>query len=245
MGYFRDLIDKQLYSPYEQISAVNTKFIRSKETVIIMKIKVSLFSKFEYKMEEDGVKCFKSSVLFNKKVLYTMNEEPLLNMNSESSSPKKTRLIYDGKKKDKLISSVETIKFQKGMKKIKHKVTFDNIAVKDQRTLEMNCDKKFCACGIFYGEEDINSPLVCKISRIPHERYKFKIEIAPGVDIVFMLALAIIFADKVKFYRILKNRDSDYVDGDSDDFSEADYDDFDFDDDGDDGDDDDGDDGDD
>jgi len=198
MGYFKDLTTKPMYCPYEQLSAINNKYITQAEYNLILKRSTGLFSKYEYKLKDTNRKeYFKNVCKMNKRVIYSPEEEPLCNF---TTSDRDEVVIYDGKKGNRAIVNISKKPTPEGIHCKSFYISYTNLINNQPRAFDMNCDKKFCACGIFYGEEHLGAPMVCRITQIPRtERFKF--EIAPGVDMALMYVLGLVFIQKAKNYR--------------------------------------------
>eukprot|EP00833_Pecoramyces_ruminatium_P005411 jgi/Orpsp1_1/1179443/evm.model.c7180000069382.1 len=78
-------------------------------------------------------------------------------------------------------------------------IEFYNQATEQKEYLEMKCDFFHFTCGIFYGKEKEGAPLICKvIKRLDAKLFfttqeNYYCEVAPGIDLAFMTALAICF----------------------------------------------------
>jgi len=203
MGYFKDLLEKPLYAPFEQLAAIDTKYIAQAPYTLILKRSSGLFSKFEYKLKDSSNKrYFSNTIKTNRKVVFNAEEQPLFNF---STTPQSVVMLYDGKKSDKTVVSIEERETPQGLHGKRFYVSYTNLLNNQPRAFDMNCDKKFCCCGIFYGQEEMGAPMVCKISQIPRSD-RFKVEIQPGIDMALMFGLALVFLEKGKNYRLNKQR---------------------------------------
>ncbi|ORX52184.1 hypothetical protein BCR36DRAFT_247387, partial [Piromyces finnis] len=203
MGYFKDLLNKPMYAPFEQLAAIGTEYIAQTPYTLILKKSTAFLGKFEYKLKDSNNKrYFSNSNKTNKKIIYNSEEKPLFNF---STTPQSTVIIYEGKKNDRSIVSIEERVTPNGLHGKRFYVSYTNLLNNQTRAFDMNCDKRFCCGGIFYGQEEMGAPLVCRISQIPRSN-RFKVEIQPGIDMALMFGLALIFLEKGKNYRLNKQR---------------------------------------
>jgi len=121
-------------------------------------------------------------------ILSTYNE-PLCNISDPKTIIAKPE-IYAGNTKTNLITSVKT---KDSTVAEKFSAEFINKLTEKQETFDINCDIKFRICGIFHGKEKKGAPMVCKIERNIYYANNYKVTIAAGVDVAFVIALSFIF----------------------------------------------------
>jgi len=195
MGYYDELNNKTVMRPMVDIAVVDSKYIYQQPVIVMLENTKNVFAKFNLKVKgTNGVKYFKGKTKPNKKVIYTLEGQPIVNI-ADSKDGKK---VFLGKTGEKKIASI------KAKDKRKFKVKFDNIINGQKSFFEMKCDKKFRICGIFYGKEKEGAPLICKFTRDKYGKDRCGIEMAPGVDNMFLIALAHFFNNKVDYKKYLK-----------------------------------------
>lgn len=195
MGYFDELNNKVLLRPIEDVAIVDRKYVYQQSVVVMLESAKNVFAKFDLKVKgTDGVKYFKGKSKSNKKVIYTLEGEPIVNI----ANAKHGKKVYLGKTEEKEVASI------KAKDKRKFKIKFTNLVTGQPSFFEMKCDKKFRICGIFYGKEKEGAPLVCKFNRDKFGKDRCGIEMAPGVDNMFLIALAHFFNNKVEYKKYLK-----------------------------------------
>jgi len=139
-----------------------------------------------YQLSEKSILGFKKA-----KVLADMDEQPLLVVKDGSSSDIE---ILSGTSDKKVLAKI--VKGSSYTDAEKYTVTFYNQATEKNETLSMNCATSYRSCGIFYGVEEEGAPMVCRIHEVKTKAFlgtktKLEIEMASGVDSMFMCAFAI------------------------------------------------------
>jgi len=205
MGYFKELYEKPVQKPTNQVAVIDRKYICQEPKQFILERAKSSFAKYNLKVKgADGVKYYKgkcTEFIFD---IYNLKNTRLLRI-QESSQKEIRKDIYVGKDKKNPISRIKS-----RHSKSNYKLIIDNLIIGDTETLEMNSDRKLVVCGIFYGNEKEGAPLIAKITRDKKIRTKCTLDIAPGVDIIYMIGLAAFFSNGFKYInRRRKRRDSD------------------------------------
>jgi len=195
MGYYDKLKDSQIQNPNEEVAVVDRKYIFPNSVVVTLEHARNFLAKFNLKVKgTDGVKYFKGKSKSNKKVIYSLEEKPIVNI-ADSKSCKK---VFYGKTEDNLIAKV------KPKDNRKFKIKFKNLANGNEAFFEMRCDKKFRICGVFYGKEKEGAPLVGRFTRDKPAKGQCTVEMAPYVDNMFLIALAHFFNDKNEYKKYIK-----------------------------------------
>jgi len=192
MGYFQDLLQKPIQPPYLMIPIVDNQYVYQQNVNLTIERPRNLFAKFNIKIKGlDGVKYFKGKNKYKRKTIYSLDDKPIVTIADASNGRKN---IYLGKNNKKVIASVKPKSSGR-----KYKIEFTNLANGQKDAFYMDSDKRLYGCGIFHGKEKDGVPLLCRIvidRKIPT---KFSIEIAPGVDNMFMMLLAVFFSDRARY----------------------------------------------
>ncbi|KAG4107229.1 hypothetical protein H8356DRAFT_1622128 [Neocallimastix lanati (nom. inval.)] len=149
---------------------------------------------FQFKITNfEGTELFRSK---NGEVVSDINNNPIFNIVSMFGTTK----IFKGKKDKEVLVSLSKKDSNAVMN---YSININNQFNGDNETLEMNCDKLYCSCGIFQGKEIDNSPMICKITEILNANSfetnsfsQFTIEIPANVDSVLVLALSMFFVNE-------------------------------------------------
>jgi len=112
----------------------------------------------------------------------------------EIESDNVRKIIYIGKNKKNPISRILY-----GNSNRQYVIEFTNLITGKTEYLEMNSDARLVVCGIFYSREEEGAPLITKITRSKVDRTKCTLDMAPGVDALFMVGLIAFFSDRVQF----------------------------------------------
>ncbi|OUM60501.1 hypothetical protein PIROE2DRAFT_63093 [Piromyces sp. E2] len=129
---------------------------------------------------------------YNKAIYFWDNESPILIITDSFEYDHKIILFNDEKNEDtRQISSIKKME-EKG-----YRVEFINLKTKHLESMEMVVDKDVQKCRIYYPGVDTNL-ILCKINKdsTTNENENYHIEIAAGVDFVFVLALVVFFYDE-------------------------------------------------
>jgi len=192
MGYFKNLYFGQVQAPNTNIAVIDSKSVYQQPVNLFIEKAKNDFAKYNLKVKDsNGVKQFKGKSKIEKQTIYTMDEKPIFTLKNSNLSRK---IIYLGKDKSKIIGK---IKYRRS--NVKYKIEITNLLTGQEEILEMNSDKKLVVCGIFHGKEKEGAPLIAKITRDPTMSSKCTLEIAPGVDNIFMIGLAAFFNERRYF----------------------------------------------
>ncbi|KAL6589615.1 tubby C-terminal-like domain-containing protein [Neocallimastix sp. 'constans'] len=147
----------------------------------------------------DYFKC--NGSMINRVIINDLYDLPILNIRNQILSLKDKITIYRGDDNKEVLATIS----QKSILNIKkYTLEFFNQATDKKEFLDLKCDLMGSACGVFYGKEKDNAPMVCKIVRkienksilaSPQESYY--VDISPGVDIAIIVAATICF-DQLK-----------------------------------------------
>jgi len=129
-------------------------------------------------------------------VIFDTQNNPLFKVHDGIFSSK----IYKGENKNEILATVKPKDVSKARE---FTIEYFNQAIDNTEVLEMNCDRFLCSGGIFQGKEEENSPMVSKIIEIMNvnvfessDYSKYIVDIAPNVDKLLILALAVFFIHK-------------------------------------------------
>ncbi|ORX86174.1 hypothetical protein BCR32DRAFT_290161 [Anaeromyces robustus] len=201
----------KLGEPKNKVIAVSDNFIYENAKTLFLKQHLDKDGSSSCDFTITGIKgntyftCKKSC---QKKVIYDVDNNPVLNIRNKLIFPHIS--FYMGKDESDIIGSVQSdSKF----------VELHNKAIDKMEVLNVMNDKFNCSCGIFQGKESENAPMICKIreimdsnSFITYSDKEYSIEIAAGIDITFIVALAIIFAEMNFSTRSYRIKDTNYQD---------------------------------
>ncbi|OUM62296.1 hypothetical protein PIROE2DRAFT_61981 [Piromyces sp. E2] len=188
VNYHEQLMSKSVTAPATEISVVDKEHILLKPSTCTL--------------EKSGItnqagdlcyKIMKKTLSFkNEKVITDVKDNPLLVIKNGSSSSDIE--IFSGTDDKKVLASI--VKGESFTDSEKYTVTYFNQVTEKKETLAMNCAASYRSCGIFNGVEEEGAPLICRINEIKIKSFfssksKFDIEIAQGVDRLFMCAFAL------------------------------------------------------
>ncbi|OUM62293.1 hypothetical protein PIROE2DRAFT_44435 [Piromyces sp. E2] len=202
---------KELSSPEKDVVAVDSKYVFDQPTELLLKEGLLSFSGDDFVIKDTSGKSYfkctgKLMSIRDKKFITDMEGNPLFCIANGILFFKSRLKIYSGKDTKEVLASITPVT---SIKSRKHLITYYNPVTEKEETLDMKFDFFNHSCGIFYGKEKEGAPMICKIikkidaKRILTNKENYYIEIAPGVDIALMAALAICFDE-------IKNDDSDH-----------------------------------
>jgi len=193
----------EISSPPQSIVGVEQRFVFQQPITLYIDEKRS-FSGDDFTINDsNGVAFFKCKgkafSFSDKKVIYDNYDKPILNIQEEVFMGHKMKIYAGDDSKNKLgeLSRGSMLKNNKFI------YTFTNLANNRTEELDLKCDLIGISCGIFYGKEKEQAPLVCNIAKIRQglfsnkKRDHYCIKVAPGVDAALMVALTICF-DELK-----------------------------------------------
>jgi len=180
------------------------RFCLDHPVTLILKEKILTLSGDDFNIKDTNdvsyFKCKGKAFSFNdKKVLYDLNDEPILNISHKVFSASGKKTVYRGSNDtERLLSIVNENIFSK----TKQTVTYKDLTTNKFETIEMKCDFFGFDCSIYKGRQKNGGPLLCRIhkkvdSKIFTSSENYVVEIQPNVDIAAMVALAIVF-DEIK-----------------------------------------------
>ncbi|KAG4083908.1 hypothetical protein H8356DRAFT_1746596 [Neocallimastix lanati (nom. inval.)] len=205
LSYYQELVNKKISSPGTDIFVNDNKYISPKPTVMSLEEKQGFLKNNFIIKDRNGIECFKCEK--GKTITSSKNGEPLLILKEGNLSS--YMKIVGGNNKNKVIATINT---KDSVAEEKYKVTYFNQASEREEILEMNCDATYRSCGIFYGKENEGAPLICKIIEMKSKSFfsnktNYTIEIASGVDNLFMTSLAICLTEMKEQYQMNLNDD--------------------------------------
>jgi len=203
MFELKDYSKMELSSPPQSIVGVEQRFIFQEPITLYIDEKSSLSGDDFTINDTNGVPFFKCKGKFfsfnDKKVIYDNYDKPILNIQEETFIGHNMKIYAGDDSKTKL----GELSRKSMLKNNKFVYTFTNLADNRTEELDMKCDLIGNSCGIFYGKEKEQAPLVCNIAKIKQSLFTKKrrdhycIKVAPGVDVALMVALTICF-DELK-----------------------------------------------
>jgi len=201
MRIFKTYNDDPISSPKNDIVCTESRFISRKPVTLILREKLFEFSDDDFIIKDtNNTEYFKCKEKINrfkeKKTIYDLCETPILNIHHKILSLRKYIKIYSDENEQRQLASIH----KKSLFSIKkYIIEFYNQATEQTEYLEMKCDYFSFTCGIFYGKEKEGAPLICKVIKRLDAKLLFTsqenyyCQIAPGVDLAFMVALSICF----------------------------------------------------
>ncbi|KAG4084808.1 hypothetical protein H8356DRAFT_1742888 [Neocallimastix lanati (nom. inval.)] len=195
MGYFKELYHMPIQRPEKDIAVIDRNQVYQKSVGLVIERTKLKLSKFNLKIKgTNGIKYFNGQSNGLKHTIYNLEKAPIFNID-EWNLGKYRKNIYLGKGNNKLVGKIEC-----GPSNRKYIIEFRNLITGETDYLEMNSDKRLIVCGIFYGKEKEGGQLIAKITRDSKVKTRCTLDIAPGVDNIFMMGLAAFFSDG-SFYR--------------------------------------------
>ncbi|ORX47372.1 hypothetical protein BCR36DRAFT_371855 [Piromyces finnis] len=178
------------------ICVINDKYISEKKNTFHYKSKGKIFAHFQI---EDA----------NKKVLYKhkisnftgkstlcdpITKKVLFKFKSDIHLTNKPyEIIITSMKDDKEIQTITcNCSFKPSLKGYNCEYEFFNMATEKKELIELRCSTLFSKCSFYYGRKKENGVLICQINTLKScLNCDYKIDIAPGVDTLFMLMIFI------------------------------------------------------
>ncbi|ORX52243.1 hypothetical protein BCR36DRAFT_582743 [Piromyces finnis] len=188
-------------NPNDEIVIYDKNFVFQQPVTLFLEqfLEEPRTSKYDYIItDSNNIEYFKCVKISNKKlVIYDINNVPLMNIQI-TFLPLQIN-IYGGEDDQKLIGSY----LSKGSTVAeKCEFQFVNQTTQLNDSFDMNADKYYCSCGIFYGTEKKGAPMVAKFREVmdansfmTHCNKKYIIDIAAKVDNTLIIGLAIYFAE--------------------------------------------------
>jgi len=194
-------ISKYLRNPENKIAITDERFCFEQPITFILNENFFSISDDDFTIKDlNGVKYFqclgKTLSIRDKKVLYDMYNQPILNIQDKLLSLRGKMNIYEGKTQEK---SILRIKPKSPIFNQKFTVTFLNKVTGKNELFEMDCDFMGFNCEIYYGKKKNGAPMICRIIKKVDTKAIFTsdenyyVEVAAGVDTAAMIALAICF----------------------------------------------------
>jgi len=201
MGYYGDQTKKELEKPPKEIAVVDPAFVFKAPIMLYMEHHGITTPKYIFK-GIDGKTYFTGKDSLTKCILYDSTDAPLVNIRTSLSGNYK---VYLKDKKETLLIET-TSKFSWVANKLI--VKYHNIATESEETLDLNMESYYRSAGLFAGKEKENAPMICKIMRMKgtSSHSEYSIEMAAGVDNVFLLAIGIIFMSSYEAFKQHKKR---------------------------------------
>ncbi|KAL6599407.1 tubby C-terminal-like domain-containing protein [Neocallimastix sp. 'constans'] len=201
MGFYEKDEVCKLSSPKNSIVVIDEKYTYKHPITLVLNEKVSPTGN-DFDIESSsGVTYFKCRgkglSVGNDKVFYDNEKNPLFMIRNKFFSVKKKLNIYEGDRDHKTLGSVIPLSVVDVQK---YNVDFLNKTSGEREQFIVKCDTSDGnSASIFY-----DGGVICKIERkevsigtFLSRKSKFTIDIAPGVDTAFILAVAICY-DKMK-----------------------------------------------
>jgi len=193
MGKYSDKLMKgKVTSPSNEIIIVDEKYISKEPTIYTINVKEGSSNEFTI-LDSNQEVCYKckSNSDNDTATICDSRDKPIITIKEGSTS---TKIFFAEEKQEKQV--LAKIHYKNSTKAIKHTIDYLNLATKKNEVLNFNCSSTYRASGVFYGREKEDAPMICRICKIQKKSakekdYQFKIEIAPSVDILIMIALTI------------------------------------------------------
>jgi len=188
--YTADIIS----NPKNLIVSVDKDFIYQETKTFFLKqyLDKDSHSKYDFTINSfNGKNYFNCKKEGQMKILYDVYNNPVLTIKHSLVFPHIS--FYKGKDNKELLGTVQSDTTL---------VEFNNQSTGNKEILNVLNDKFNCSSGIFHGKEKERAPMICKIreimdanSFITYSDKEFTVEIASGVDVTLIIALAICFAE--------------------------------------------------
>jgi len=192
MGRYSDkLMSTSVVSPNNKIVNFGDEYISKEPTTFTFHVMDS-FYKYEI-LDSNGNECFKAkhSRMTNYITLYDLNKKPLATIKNGFNCQK----IFSDTEYDK---EMACFKFRNTSTQLhKFNVEYFNKATKRSEILKINCSRSYRTIGVFDGKESEGAPMICRMDTksleyfSPYKNFRYNIEIAPNVDVLYMISLFI------------------------------------------------------
>ncbi len=192
--YDEKLKNYNVASPDKEIVVVGEKYISKEPSTFTINFKTITFPHIEI-LDNDGKKCFKTDYKTLSRTISDLEDNFLLSMETGFISDK----IYSEKKIKEKVAEISSV--NNTTKRLKYKIEFTNKINGKKDIINMKCSESYHTIGFFNGKEKEGAPMICRIRRTPEKHHILIVEIAPNVDIPFMIVLAI-YSLKCIYWRI-------------------------------------------
>ncbi|ORX86173.1 DUF567-domain-containing protein, partial [Anaeromyces robustus] len=201
MRFLKSYNDDPISKPKKDVVCVDQRFVFQQPLTLILREKIFCFSGDDFSIKDpSGVEYFRcKGKLFSirdKKILYDLYGQPILNIQHTIFTIKGNIKIYADDSDKSLLASINKKSFISIKKFI---IEYYNKATEKTQYLDMKCDFFSFTCGIFDGHEKEGAPMIAKVSKrldaklLLTDRENYYLQIAPGVDAALMVAIAICF----------------------------------------------------
>ncbi|ORX83125.1 hypothetical protein BCR32DRAFT_326509 [Anaeromyces robustus] len=198
---YMEFLTKDLQSPNNKIVITEDRFCFQEQNTLILD-QLS-FTNDDFTIKDlNGVEYFKclgkTFSIKDKKVIYDLYDQPILNIRQNLLSSKDEINIYKDKTETEALLNVKPqSNFFKQILKQKYIVNFHNKATGKDEFLEIRGDFYGYKFKVYYGKKKEGAPLICNISLKPDTDIvidsidSYYVFVAAGVDAAAMIALAI------------------------------------------------------
>jgi uncharacterized protein YxjI len=192
---------KGISLPKNKIVITDERFCFDETIVFKLNEKFWSISHDDFTIKDiNGVKYFKCEGKFlslrDRKILYDLYNQPILNMLDKLFSLRGKMNIYEGDSQEK---SLLQVKPKSPIFNKKFTINFFNKKTNQNELIEMHCDFLAFKCEIYYGKKNEGAPMIAKIVQniklktVITECNSYFVEVAAGVDTAIIVALAICF----------------------------------------------------
>ncbi|ORX84279.1 hypothetical protein BCR32DRAFT_277261 [Anaeromyces robustus] len=176
-----------------EICVIDNKFISQDNSIYYLKTKGKFSFKF-YIEDVNNNKLFKSTYENFPKCGYLKdpeNDKVLYKFKNIHHFTKANELIIECFENDRIMETIIcNVMPNNSLTRHRFIINFYNKAIKKNECLEVDCSKNFKDCNVFYGKRKENGILICKFDSSHHLMgFNFKIEIAPKIDVMFIIIL--------------------------------------------------------
>ncbi|KAG4093473.1 hypothetical protein H8356DRAFT_547875 [Neocallimastix lanati (nom. inval.)] len=194
---FKNYLSTEIRSPPNPIAAIDSRFIFQQPVTLILKEKEALFKEDNFTIKDkNGVSFFqcngKEFAIKDKKIIYDLYGKPIFNIKQDQQY-KMRHNIYS----EDTSNIIATVTPKSAFNLRKFPIEFTNLVTGQKDSINIKCDMFGYTGGMYYGKEKEGAPMICKILKnnvnTPTRSENYSIEIAPGVDIAFMVACTICF----------------------------------------------------
>lgn len=208
-NYLHEIDNLNVESPNKIISIVDEKYVSQKPLIYkIEKLKKAISDNdFIIRDMNDTEIYYSKEILIGCFICSNENHEPLVSIKASSESDVK-RKIYLGKKTDICIGSMKPLN-SKVLKK--YVLEFLNKDTNTNEQFIMNCDKDYFYSTILYDNGQGNTCIIAKIIKNQYNKRHYTIEIAPGVDSLYILGVALYFGYKSDMHYCGISLKNDYL----------------------------------
>ncbi|ORX47373.1 hypothetical protein BCR36DRAFT_584878 [Piromyces finnis] len=175
------------------ICVIDDKYVSEEKTTFHYKSTGKVFIHFQVEDEKNIIWYKLSGFTGERSLRDPKTNKVLFKFKSKTHLTKSNEIIITSMKDDKEIQTITcNSNVKSSLKCYICEIEFFNIATEKKELIEIQCSPLFNYCSIYYGRKKENGVLIGQFSSSKTLfNYDFKIDIAPGVDTLFILLLII------------------------------------------------------